>query len=94
MMKYATRISKGNKEMENEFLGYIRKHQKDVFGYETYGDGTEFFDEDGCVLFVVRETERGELAFRFTEIEDEFIIMNGETNKEYEDALQRKPSLV
>ena len=81
------------KEINQEFLTYIRKHQENVYGYETYGDGSEFYDEDGCVLFTIRVTNEGDLAFKFSDCEDDIdYILKIHEVENFHPEIYKKPS--
>lgn len=70
-------LKKEETEVMNSFLGYIRKHQDNVIGVESYGDESEFYDEDGCVLFTTRPNEeQNGLVFMFPEAEEEFLFLS------------------
>ena len=67
---------KKEENTKNEFLDLIRKYQDKVVGYETYGDTTDFYDEDGCVLFTTTPDQEkpNYLVFNFPEIEESFVF--------------------
>ena len=60
---------------KNDFLKYIRKHQDNVVGVESYGEESEFYDEDGCVLFITKPNEQYDaIVFMFPETNEEFLF--------------------
>ena len=56
--------------IENEFIKKINDVYDKCYGSETFGNVTEFYDEDGVVLMT--STEEGEkITFKFSEGNDE-----------------------
>ena len=48
-----------------DFLSMVKKVYENNVGYETYGDVTEFYDEDGVVLMTMQEVHGGKMRFAF-----------------------------
>lgn len=48
-----------------DFLSMVKKVYENNVGYETYGDVTEFYDEDGVVLMTMQEVPGGKMRFAF-----------------------------
>lgn len=67
---------------KQKFLYYIRMYQDSIEGRESYGNTTEFYDEDGCVLFIVEYLpEENAMKFKFadeSENEYKFSIIDQE----------------
>lgn len=53
--------------LENEFIERINEVYDKCTGFETYGNTTEFFDEDGVVLMTAEKEENKKIIFTFTE---------------------------
>lgn len=53
--------------VENTFIEKINDVYKKCSGFETYGETTEFFDEDGVVLMTAVEKEDNKILFTFIE---------------------------
>lgn len=61
----------------NEFIEKINEVYKNSVGYEDFGNTTEFFDEDGCVVMTIQSLPNGRLLFSFgTEESYEFEEKN------------------
>lgn len=56
---------------ENKFLDLVKNVYEKITGHESYGEITEYYDEDGVVLMTTRE-EDGHVNFQFTEGEEQF----------------------
>lgn len=52
---------------QNEFLDKIKNIYENAVGHETYGDTTEFYDEDGVVLMTATQRADGQVVFDFGE---------------------------
>lgn len=87
-------VTKTEKEINDEFLGYIRQHQESVYGFESYGDGSEFFDEDGCVLFTIREIDKENIAFKFSNAEDFDFVLRTREADQYTKGIYKEPLYV
>lgn len=48
-----------------DFLNKLDEVYKNSVGTEDYGECTEFFDEDGCVLMVMRVVSKNKIEFHF-----------------------------
>ena len=66
---------------KEQFLYYLGMYQNSVVGKESYGNETEFYDEDGCVLFTITYDESlNKMIFKFADSQElfEHIIINEE----------------
>ena len=51
--------------MESKFIQCVNKAARRSVGHETYGDTTEFYDEDGAVVMTATQTGRNTVSFKF-----------------------------
>lgn len=66
--KNETLLNKDNPSevnMLNDFLTRIDEVYKNAVGTEDYGEYTEFFDEDGCVIMRMRTISENKTEFSF-----------------------------
>jgi hypothetical protein len=56
--------------MQNTFIKMVEDVFKKCVHYDTFGDVTEFSDEDGCVLMTATQTGRNTIQFRFNDDEN------------------------
>lgn len=54
-----------DKKIENEFVEKVNSTYKACVGYETFGQVTEFYDEDGAVLMRSTAELDGKIVFEF-----------------------------
>jgi hypothetical protein len=66
-----------NKSVDNEFISNIVSIYRKCAGYETFGETTEFYDEDGCVLMTATENGVNRVQFRFAEDGQVFNCLEG-----------------
>lgn len=72
MEKIEEKIEKKNDEMlENEFIKKVNDVYKQCVNNETYGETTEFFDEDGVVLMTATAVDGHKIVFSFSDSEAE-----------------------
>lgn len=63
---------------ERRFLNLVKEAYNRITGHESYGDTTEYFDEDGIVMMTTRESEDGKINFSFSNGDDfEYESKNG-----------------
>ena len=62
-------------KIEVEFIEKIKKIYEECSGAESFGNTTEFYDEDGVVLMTASEgvEEQGTITFFFTETGESFL---------------------
>lgn len=68
-------------DTKEKFLYFLQMYQNSVIGKESYGNETEFYDEDGCVLFTITyDEELNKMIFKFADSQElfEHIIINEE----------------
>lgn len=74
-----------NLNNKQQFIEDMSKAKRYIVGNETYGDLTEFYDEDGCiVLTVCVNAEKNTLIFNF--------ILSGNTYEYEEKEIEREKS--
>lgn len=67
MEKRQLKIS--NKQLEQEFIKKINEVYEKCTSYETYGNITEFYDEDGITIMTATEDEN-KIIFQFGDFSD------------------------
>lgn len=75
-LKLRVNDKKEGADLQKEFLSKLTKLEKNILGYESYGDFSEFYDEDGVVLLGVYPDKKKDenLVFKFMEDESEYSL--------------------
>lgn len=70
-------------KLQRDFLECVKDVEKQFQGHETYGDFTEFYDEDGVVLLTISEKEENQdaLLFYFTTNDQSYLLKNSEIKR-------------
>ena len=54
-----------NEKIQDDFLKKVLYVQNNCIGSESFGDTTEFYDEDGIVLMTVDQSNSNKMVFSF-----------------------------
>lgn len=79
-----------DKKLEKDFIEKINKVYDKCEGNESYGNVTEFYDEDGVVLMTAEDKDDKTIIFTFTDDESIYEYKISDKNEDVENLVGSK----